>query len=102
VPEGGSWTIILDDKKYTPDETGVKDIARIIDVLKNNPSAMVKITGINNSKKSSKKALHAANVISSKINNDIHIPDARLDISAEQTSKASGVTVTVQIKEAAK
>jgi hypothetical protein len=62
-----------------------------------NSELVIKAPGINNSKKSSKRALHGADVIVSKKREIVKIKDSKIVEDFSQTPEAEGLNVTIEL-----
>ncbi len=98
IKQTGKWTIIIDEKTYSFADNADLIITRIVNAIKADPQIIIKISGINSSRKSSKRALHAAGLVADKLrglipNSTLHIKQAAL-----QTSDATGIKVVVEFE----
>ena len=93
----GPWTINMDVDSYKIDSKGKATIEAIATMLKDNSKITLKLTGINNPKKSRKKARHAASVVKEKIAGMEKFTRRRIQIKGDQISSATGLTVIAKI-----
>ncbi len=92
------WTLVLDEKTYSLTDNANLIITRIVNAIKADPKASIKISGINSSRKSSKRALHAASVVSDKLKELVQNKTLHIKQSALQTSDATGIKVSVELE----
>ncbi|MBN2803840.1 MAG: hypothetical protein JXR91_12170 [Deltaproteobacteria bacterium] len=90
------WTFTL-EKKYQMSDSDLEAIKAIADILLKNSELVIKATGINNSNKSSKRALFGADVVVSKIREIVKIKDSRIVEDVAQTPEAEGLKVTIEL-----
>jgi len=93
----GPWTIGLDPGSYEPDAAGQQSIAAIRTYLTANPDARVGLVGVNDIKKSSKRAKQAARKVRELIATG-DVSPKRISTTVDQEPGAAGIVVRAEIE----
>jgi hypothetical protein len=94
IPPDKKWRLVMDEKTYKPEDGALKAIDEMAMVLKSDKKTRLRLTGINNIKKSQKRARHAARVILDMIRRKVPAAGYRIDIDVIQNADAKGLIVT--------
>ncbi len=94
---GGPWRLSLDPRNYAPDETGEAAIAEIAALLAANPSARVRLLGVNNNRMSEKRALQAARTVRNRLV-AAGVERRHCEVEADQEAGFEGLEVRIEIE----
>jgi len=97
ISETGPWKFTLDSKTYKVDDNGKAAIKSIANLLANDSNIKIQLVGINNPKKSRKKAKFAASTIKDKIVKIEKSTRRQIKTKGEQKPDATDLTVTATI-----